>query len=92
MCLDMLLQILWALERLAAEFTLVWLERDVHSNVRGDVVALDGGGVALAPGAGQVEVVRRLAAYMALADVFLRLGVSMVGGTQHGLMPDVALT
>ena len=92
MRLDMLLQILWPLERLAAEFTLVWLERHMHSNVRGNVVALDRRRVTLAPGAGQVEVIRRLAAYMALADVFLRLGVSMVGGTQHGLMPDVALT
>ena len=70
--LDVLLQILWALERLAAEVTLIRLERDVDSNVRGDVVALDGGGSARAPLAGKIEVVGALATDMALADVVLQ--------------------
>ena len=67
----MLLEILWALESLATEFALVWLQRNVHADMRGDVVALDGGGAALAPGAGEVEVVGRLAPDMALANVLL---------------------
>jgi hypothetical protein len=67
----MLLQILRALESLAAEVALVWFERDMHANVRGDVVAFDGGGSAGTPLAGEVEVVGALAADMALADVVL---------------------
>jgi hypothetical protein len=43
----------------------------MDSNVRSDVIALYSGGVALAPLAGQVEVVSRLASDMALADMFL---------------------
>jgi hypothetical protein len=43
----------------------------MHADVRGDMVTLDGGRVASAPLAGQVEVIRALAANMALADVFL---------------------
>jgi hypothetical protein len=39
--------------------------------VRGDVVTLDGGGAAVAPLAGQVQVVCALATDMALADVVL---------------------
>jgi len=69
--LDMLLEILWALERLTTEVTFVRLERDVDSDVGGDVVALDGGGTTLVPSAGQVEVVRALASDVFLADVVL---------------------
>ena len=72
MSLDMLFEILRALERLSTEFTLVWLQGDMNSDVRGYVIALDGGGAALPPRAGQVEVVRRLAADMALANMFLQ--------------------
>lgn len=71
MGLDMLLQILGSLEGLATEVTLVRLERDVDADVRGDVVTLDGGGAAVAPLAGQVQVVCAFAADMALADVIL---------------------
>lgn len=67
----MLLQVLRALERLAAELTLVRLERDVDADVRGDVVTLHGGCPAGVPLTGQVEVVGALAADMALADVLL---------------------
>ena len=67
----MFLEILWTLEGLAAEFALVRLERDVDSDVRGDVIALDRGRSTLAPLAGQVEIVRRLTTNMALADMFL---------------------
>ena len=71
MCLDMLLQILRTLERLAAEVALMRLERHVDANVRCDVIALHGGGSAGAPLAGKVEVVGALATDMALADVVL---------------------
>ena len=72
MSLDMFLEILRTLESLAAELALVRLQGNVDADVRGDVVALDGGGAALTPGAGQVEVVRGLATNVALADMFLR--------------------
>jgi hypothetical protein len=65
-----------SLECLAAKFAFVRLERDVHTNMGGDVVTLDGGGTALAPGAGEVQVVGRLAADMSLADVVLQRLVS----------------
>jgi hypothetical protein len=69
--LDMFLEILRTLESLAAELALVRLKRNVDSNMRGNVVALDCGGSALAPLTGQVEVVSRLATNMALADMLL---------------------
>lgn len=71
MGLDVLLQILGPLECLATEVALVWLQGDMHTDMRGDVVALDGGSIAVAPLAGQVQVVGAFAADMALADVFL---------------------
>lgn len=71
MRLDVLLEILRALERLAAEVAFVRLERDVNADVRGDVVALHGGRAARAPLTGEVEVVRALAPDMAFADVVL---------------------
>ena len=71
MCFDMFLQILWSLERLPTEFALVWLEWDMDSDMGGDVVTLDRRGSALTPGAGQVEVVRRLTTYVSLTYMFL---------------------
>lgn len=79
MGLDVLLQILGALESLAAEVALVRLERDVDANVRCDVIALHGGGAAVAPLARQVQVVGALAANMALADVVLVEGQHVLG-------------
>lgn len=67
----MLLEILGTLECLAAELALVRLQGNVDSDVRGDVVALDSRGSALAPGAGEIEIVSGLAADMPLADVLL---------------------
>ena len=72
MSLDVLLQVLRALEGLAAKVALVRLERDVHADVRGDVVSLDGRRPAVAPLAGEVEIVGALAPDMALAHVVLR--------------------
>jgi len=42
----MLLQILRTLESLSAKVTFVWLERDVDSNVGGDVITFNCGGAA----------------------------------------------
>jgi len=71
MGLDVLLEILGPLERLAAEVALVRLEGHMDADVRGDVVALDRGSAALVPLAGEVQVVGALAANMLLADVLL---------------------
>jgi len=47
--LDVFLKILRTFEGLLAKLALVRLQRDVDADVRGDVVALDGGGAAVAP-------------------------------------------
>lgn len=70
--LDMLLQVLGALEGLAAKVTLVRLKRDMDPDVRGDMVALDDGSRTTSPFAGQVEVIGALAADMALTHMFLQ--------------------
>jgi hypothetical protein len=67
--LDVLLQVLRTLEGLPTEVAFVRLQWNVDSDVGGDVVTLDSCGSALIPSAGQVEVVRTLAADMLLADV-----------------------
>lgn len=71
MGLDVLLEILWPLEGLAAEVTFVRLQRHVNANVRGDVIALHGGRPACSPLARKVEVVGALAANVALTHVVL---------------------
>lgn len=68
---DMFLEILWALEGLAAKVAFVRFEWDVDANVRSDVVALNGGGSARTPLTGEVEVVCAFATDMAFADVIL---------------------
>jgi hypothetical protein len=78
MSLDMLLQILGALESLATEITLVRLEGHMYSDVGGDMIALDSGGIARSPLAGQVQVVGTLATDMAFAHVFLCCPESLV--------------
>lgn len=77
MGLDMFLQVLGTLERLAAKVTLVRFQRDMDPDVGGDMVALDDGSAATAPFAGQVEVIGALAADMALTHMFLP-GVSFM--------------
>jgi hypothetical protein len=74
MSLDMFLEILGALECFATEVTLMGLQGNMHADVRSDVVALDGCRAAVAPLAGQIEVVSALAADMALTDVVLGEG------------------
>ena len=81
MSLDMLLQILRALERLLTEVALVWLEGNMNTNVRGDVIALDSRGVALIPSTGEVEIVGAFAANMTLTHMVLK---SMLATTIYG--------
>jgi hypothetical protein len=69
--LDVLLEILGSLEGFATEVALVWLERNVHSNVRGDVITLDSRGPAVAPLACEIQIVGALAADVAFANVVL---------------------
>lgn len=73
MGLDVLLEILRALERFAAEIALVRLERHMDADVGGDVVALDRRGAALIPLASEVQVVGAFTAYMLLTYVLLLL-------------------
>lgn len=71
MSLDVLLEILRALESLATEVALVRLQRNVNTDVRSDVVTLDGGGAAVAPLARQIQVVGALAPNVTFANVIL---------------------
>jgi tripartite-type tricarboxylate transporter receptor subunit TctC len=69
--LHVLLEILRAFESLTAEITLMRFQRDVNANVRSNVIAFDGGGAAVTPLAGQIQIVGTLATDMALANVIL---------------------
>ena len=81
MGLDMLLEILGTLKRLAAEVTLVRLERHVDADMRRDVVALHSSRAARVPLARQVQVVGALAANVLFADVFL--GTMLASGFEQ---------
>lgn len=76
MCLYMLLKVLRPLEGLAAEFASMWLQGDVDTDVRGDVVALHNSDATITPSTGQIQVVGTLATDMALADMILFFVVS----------------
>lgn len=76
--LDMLLEILRALESLATKVTLVWFQGHVDSDMRGYMIALDSGSGASTPLARQVQVVSALAANMAFANMILFMGTSEV--------------
>ena len=80
----MLLEILWSLERLATEVAFVRLKRHMNAHVRGDVVALHGGCATSSPLTGEVEIVRRLATNMALADMVLEEMSAFVLDITHG--------
>lgn len=71
MSLDMFLQVLWALKRFPTEIALVRLEWNVDSDVRSNMVALDGGGATTSPLARQVQIVGALATDVTLTDVFI---------------------
>lgn len=65
------LEILWTLERLATEVTLVRLQGHVNADVRGHVITLYGCCTASAPLAREVEIVGTFAANMTVAQVIL---------------------
>lgn len=71
MSLDMFLEVLRAFEGFATEFTFVWFQGNVDSDVRGDVIAFDRRGAAATPLTRQVEIVGALAADVSFADMFL---------------------
>ena len=74
MSLDVLLQVLGALERFAAEVALMRLQRNVNADVGRDVVTLDSCGATRVPLAGEVQVVGALPANMLLTKMVLGAG------------------
>ena len=72
MSLHVLLQVLRTLEGFAAKVAFVRLQRDMHANVRSNVIALHSGGPAVAPLAGEVEIVGALATNVSLAHMVLQ--------------------
>ena len=72
MSLDVLFQILGALESFSTEVAFVRLQRNMHANVRSNVIALHGGSPAVAPLASEIEVVGALAPNVSLAHMVLR--------------------
>jgi hypothetical protein len=68
---NVLLEILRAFESLLAEIALVRLEWYVNTDVRCDVIALDGRSAAVAPSTRQVEIVGRLATNMTFTHMIL---------------------
>ena len=67
----MLLEILRALEALAAHITTVWFERYMDPDMTCDVISLDSLGVACPPGTFQTEIISRLPSNMFLAQMIL---------------------
>jgi hypothetical protein len=68
---DVLLEILRAFERLATEVALMRLQGHMDTDVRSDVVPLYCSGAAVAPLAGQVQIVGALATNVTLTNVVL---------------------
>lgn len=71
MRLDVFLQVLGAFESFTAEVAFVRLQRNVNADVGCNVITLNCGGTAVAPLAGEVQVVGALAAHMTLTNVVL---------------------
>jgi hypothetical protein len=69
---DVLLEILRAFERFSTKVALMRLQGHVNADVRSDVVPLDCSGAAIAPLAGQVQVVGAFTANMTFTDVVLK--------------------
>jgi len=78
MSLDMLLQVLRSFEGFAAKVAFVRLEWNMHANVRSDVITLDGGGTAVPPLAGEVQIVGALSTDMTLANMVLNCSLEVV--------------
>lgn len=71
MGLDMFLEILRAFKSLAAEVTSMRLQRHMDANVRGDMVALNDGNVAVGPSTLQIQVVGAFATDVNFANMVL---------------------
>lgn len=82
--LDMLLQVLGALEGLSTEATLVRLEWDVDSNVGGNVVALDRASVAPLPATDEIQVVSALPSDMSLTEMLLMGTLALYRSSEQG--------
>jgi hypothetical protein len=72
MGLDVLLQVLGTLERLSAVVAFVRLQRDVDTDVRGDMITLHRGSSAAVPLARQIEIVGAFTANMTFTDVLVK--------------------
>jgi len=64
---------LGTLEALATQVASMWFERNMNSNVTGDMISLDSLGITVCPGTGQTEVVGRFASDMFLAQVIIKI-------------------
>ena len=73
---DMLLQVLRPLEGLATEVASMRLQRDMDSDMRGDVVAFHNGDATVAPRTLKVEIVSTFATNVLFADMVLQTVVS----------------
>lgn len=71
---DVLLEILRTFEGLSTELALVGLEGYMDTDMRCDMVALDGGGPTASPTTGEVQVIGTLTTDVTLADVILAEG------------------
>lgn len=71
MSLNMLLEVLGTLKRLATELASMRLQRHMDSNVRCDMIAFDNLNMAVGPRALQVEIVSALATNMFITDMIL---------------------
>ena len=69
--LDVLLAVLRTLEPLVADVAAVGLQGHMDAHMRGDVVPLDGGGVAATPLTSQLKIVRALAPDVRFAHMIL---------------------
>lgn len=78
MSLDVLLEILRALERLAAEVALVGLQGNMDADVGSNMVSLHSGCPTSVPLACEVEVVGALAADVLFTDMLLKKGMSAI--------------
>ena len=65
------LEILWPLETLIADLAGMRFERDVDTEVRGDMVALRTSRIAILPNASEGEIVGRLASDVVIAKVIV---------------------
>lgn len=72
MDLLVLLEVLGAFKTLIADLTRMRLERDMDTEVRGDMVAFGTGRIAVLPKASEREVISRLASDMVVTEVVIQ--------------------